>query len=326
MVKSRRDDKSVSRLKIAVTGSSGFVGKHLQKACALSGITCIPLARGLFTRPQHLPESDQSLSDQLVGVYSLVHLAGLAHWNGHNETEKSARFYEANVAFSNLVLSAAITAGVKRFVFLSSVKAVAERSGNDLQGDVTVDENLQPAPEDHYGRSKLEAEVSLRQGVAHSDMELIILRPPLIYGVGQKGNMARIVKAVASGIPLPFATVMNQRSLISVDNLCDAILTVVRNPSKLQGSYFLKDTDISTAELCRQIARAHNRPSRLYAVPPSILRSLAKVVGMRESVEKIIGNLVVDGRAFNRDYHWEPKHTLEEVLIDIAQSSTGNDD
>lgn len=309
----------MNNIKIGVTGGSGFVGQHFKNVAQARSYNVVLLPRQLFLGAK----DGRALKDHLTGVSSLVHLAGLAHWHSRDANEQTSKFHEANVVFSKQVMQVAISSGIKKFVFLSSVKAVAERSTKDGKvGPVVIDESLEPAPEDSYGRSKLEAERALSHCAVDAGMGLIVLRPPLVYGVGQKGNMWRVVKAIENGMPLPFGAINNLRSLISVDNLCDAILAVIRNRTVSHGAYFLKDVDISTPDLCRCIARAHNRSPRLFHVPPPVLVAIARLFGKRNVAERLTGSLVVDGEAFKRDFGWEPQYKIEDVFAAVARASS----
>jgi UDP-glucose 4-epimerase len=218
--------------------------------------------------------------------------------------DPEAAFDRTNHRATARLAAQAAEAGVRRFLFLSSVKVHGDRSDRPLSAaDV-------PAPTDAYGRSKLAAEQALAR---HSGrMATVALRPPLVYGPGAKGNFLSLLRAVDRGLPLPLAAIDNRRSLIHVENLADAILAALDAPS---GIYLPSDRDdVSTAMLVRRIAAALGRPARLFPVPPAILRGLAAAAGKSAAIERLAGTLTVDGALPG----WHPPCSMSEGLAATA--------
>jgi nucleoside-diphosphate-sugar epimerase len=205
---------------------------------------------------------------------------------------------------------AAARAGVKRFVFLSTVKVNGETSGaRAFRADDP------PNPGDDYARSKLEAERALLRIGDSSGMQTVFIRAPLVYGPEVRANFLRLLSFAYRGIPLPLASINNSRSLVSVWNLCDLILAVLRHPEPIVGALMVSDGhDVSTAALIRLLARALHRPSRLYPMPVIALRALSRLAGAAEEFSRLCASLAVDITDTRRRLHWSPPLTLEAGL------------
>src|SRR5467141_3222826 len=203
---------------------------------------------------------------------------------------------------------------VGRFIFLSSVKVHGEDSGNGTYGE---DDALDPR--DSYGRSKLEAERALTETTARNGMELVLIRPPLVYGPEVKANFLRLLGWADSGLPLPFASVRNRRSLIYVGNLVDAIARCAEHPAA-RGPFLVSDDEtVSTPELVSRITRALERPARLIPVPPALLRAAGMIAGRRDEIQRLIGNLAIDSSKARRLLDWRPPYALDEGLAETAR-------
>jgi nucleoside-diphosphate-sugar epimerase len=249
------------------------------------------------------------------GIDAVVHLAAIAH---RSAGESELRRVNVDAAIR---LAEAATQSVRRLVFLSSVKVHGEDSG---EGAYKETDPLQP--EDAYGRSKLEAERELTNVAGRSGMELVLVRPPLVYGPGVRGNFLRLLKGVSSGVPLPFASVRNRRSVIYLGNLVDAIARCVEHPLA-SGPFLVGDQEtVSTPELIARVARALGRPARLIPAPAALLRAAGAIAGRRDEIRRLTGNLVVDSSSVRQRLDWRPPFALDTGLAETAswfKSSSG---
>ena len=251
---------------------------------------------------------DVDFGPLLDGMDAVVHLAGLAH-----RAAGAEELRRLNVDATSR-LAAAVAASARRFVFVSSVKVHGEDSG-----DGAYTENDPTRPQDAYGRSKLEAERALAEIAARSGMELVLIRPPLVYGPAVKANFLRLLRWVDKGLPLPFAGVRNRRSLIGLDNLVDAIARCVEHPEARGPLLVADDESVSTPELLSRTARALARPARLARAPLWLLRSAAVIAGHRDEIRRLTGSLVVDSSRARRLLGWRPRRTLDEGLVETAR-------
>lgn len=308
-------------MRIAVTGATGFVGRELLKQANAAGHTTVPIVRrpsGLAGEvvagelsPGRLPAS------QLARVDALVHLAARTHVL--RDSAGDAEYARVNVEGTRAVLDAAITAGVRRFVFMSSVKAVGERSrpGEPLAPDTP------PRPEDAYGRTKLAAEALVRERCDGAGLEWVILRPPLVYGPGVKANFARMVNAVGKGVPLPLKGLANSRSLVDVANLAQAALLACQAPGAAGRIFMVADATVSTSDLLRAIGRAANRPARLIAIPRWIIGAFAALTGKSAEFERLCGTLELDASATRSVLDWTPLRSFVEGIDATVASQLG---
>jgi nucleoside-diphosphate-sugar epimerase len=249
--------------------------------------------------------------EALVGITTVVHLAARVHIMDDTAVDPLAAFRAVNVDGTlNLARQAAV-AGVKRFVFVSSVKVNGEFTH---VGQAFTEENA-PNPQDAYGQSKHEAELGLRQIAADTDMEVVIIRPPLVYGHGVKANFAALMRAVQRGWPLPLGAVHNRRSLVALDNLVDFIVTCITLPQAANQTFLVSDGhDLSTNELVRGLARAAGMPARLLPVPVWALQAAATLLGKGDAVQRLCGNLQVDIAKARTLLGWVPPVSVDEGL------------
>ncbi|HYC04355.1 MAG TPA: NAD-dependent epimerase/dehydratase family protein [Azospirillaceae bacterium] len=298
-----------------VTGANGFVGRAVVDSLRARGWRVRAALRsgsvegteralvGDLTGPVDWPS-------HLDGVTAVVHLAARTHVMREDPGHAESAYRAINVEATRRLAEAAVEAGVRRFVHLSSVKALGERSN---PGRPLTDRD-EPAPEGPYGATKLEAERLL----AALPLESVSLRPPLVYGPGVRANFLALMGLVARGVPLPFGALENRRSLIAVGNLADAVATAV-TAAQATGTYLVTDGDaVSTPELVRAIARAMNRPARLLPVPPSLFRPLQALPGVGPAVSRLTGSLELDGSRFRDDFGWRPPLTMERALARTA--------
>lgn len=250
----------------------------------------------------------------VVGVSTIVHLAARTHVLDDRAADPMTAYRRINVGVTRSLLEAAAGSGVKRFVLMSSVKAAGESSGLH-----PLAETMPATPLDAYGVTKLEAETVARDIAAQAGMDLIILRPPLVYGPGVRGNFLRLLKLVERGIPLPFGTVRNHRSLIGVDNLVHAVSHAVRYSGSPSGTYFVADpASVSVPELIRSMALALGVRPRLVPVPPALLMAAARITGRIDEARRLIGTLEVDTTLIRNHLGWIPPYTLADGLKDTA--------
>ncbi len=304
-------------MRVLVTGASGFVGTALCRELLARGHTVRAAVRRLIPPGTVPPRLHQILVPDIAaefdrralvdGVGTVVHLAAIAHRS--NQIEGELRRVNCDAA----VRLAQAAAG-RRFVFLSSVKVHGEDSGS---GTYAEDDALNP--QDSYGRSKLEAELALNETAARNGIELVIIRPPLVYGPEVKANFLRLIGWVDSGLPLPFASVRNRRSLVYVGNLVDAIARFAEHPAA-RGPFLVSDEEsVSTPELVSRIARALERPARLFPAPPVLLRAAGMIAGRRYEARRLTGNLAIDSFRARRLLDWRPPYTLDAGLAETAR-------
>ncbi len=305
-------------MKVLVTGASGFVGKSLCTELARRGDAVRAAIRSGHFEPGNPDvamvgaidgETDWSaaLSDQ----DAVVHLAARVHVMKDAAAAPLMAFRQINVQASLNLARQAAAAGVKRFVFVSSVKVNGECT---LPGQAFAESDL-PAPQDAYGLSKHEAEQGLRQLAAGTGMELVIVRPPLVYGPGVKANFASLMRVVQRGWPLPLGAVHNRRSLVALDNLVDFIAACVAHRQAANQTFLVSDGhDLSTPDLVRGLARAAGVTARLIPVPVWVLQTGATLVGQGESIQRLMGNLQVDISKARALLGWMPPVAVEDGL------------
>ena len=306
-------------MRILVTGASGFVGTVLCRELLARGHTVRAAVRRLVPPSAVASQLHQILVPDIAaefdrralvdGVGAVVHLAAIAHRSNLDDGEMRRVNCDAAVR-----LAEAAAGSVRRFIFLSSVKVHGEDSGS---GTYAEDDALDP--QDSYGRSKLEAERALTETAARMGIELVIVRPPLVYGPEVKANFLRLLGWVDSGLPLPFASVRNRRSLIYVGNLVDAIARLAEHPAA-RGPFLVSDDEsVSTPELVSRIASVLGRSARLLPAPLAFLRMAGMIAGRRDEIRRLTGNLAIDSLRARRLLDWRPPYTLDAGLAQTAR-------
>lgn len=311
------------RHRVLVTGASGFVGSALCPVLNAAGYATRRAVRNASKQYQSQEETisigeidgSTEWTEAMHEFECIVHLAARTHVIRETAPDTLAAYRSVNVEGTRQLAKQAAAAGVRRFVYLSSVKVNGERTtGRPYKEDDT------PCPEDAYGTTKWEAEQALRAIERETGLEVVILRPPLVYGPGVKGNFLRLMKLVARGWPLPLASVRNQRSMVYVGNLVDAILGCVRTPAAAGQTYLVSDgTDVSTPELVRALAKELGVAPRLFSFPPSLLTLGTSLLGKREEAARLLGSLQVDSSRIRRELGWRPPYTMEEGLAETAR-------
>lgn len=247
----------------------------------------------------------------LNGVDCVVHLAARAHVMDDSAPEPLAAYREVNVAGTRRLAEQAAAAGVRRLVMVSSIKVNGERTAPGapfLFSDP-------PAPEDAYGLSKWEAEQALWLVAAETGLEVVVVRPPLVYGPGARGNFQRLLRWVARGLPLPLGAVENRRSLVALDNLVDLLRVCIDHPAATGQTFLVSDgEDLSTPELIRRLAAAMGRKPRLLPVPPALLRLGGWLLGRSGEVARLLGSLQVDIAHTREILGWTPPISVQEGL------------
>lgn len=307
---------------IAVTGVTGFVGSSL--------------VEHLFARQFDVHRVPRS-SVEIGEAQCVIHCAARAHIMRDESLDPLTEYRRVNVQATLKLARQAAAAGVRRFVFLSSVKVNGE-STSSLRGGTAAaaiqgeglaccaegaprndgsafTSNDVPTPEDAYGLSKWEAERGLREIASQTGMEVVVVRPPLVYGPGVKGNFARLLDLVRSGVPLPLAAVDNRRSFIGLDNLVDLLIRCVDHPKAAGKTLLASDgQDLSTPELLRMLANAMGRPARLFPLPVPLLRLGGRALGRLNEVDRLVGSLQVDSSVTRELLGWTPPVSVEEGI------------
>jgi nucleoside-diphosphate-sugar epimerase len=302
--------------RVLVTGAAGFVGAALCNALAGRGF----MPRRVLRTDAGAPQADDvaigeigpgTLCDNaLRGMKTIVHLAARAHVRHETSPDAINQYRSVNVAGTERLARAAAQAGVRRLVFVSSVKVHGERTSG-----MPFAEDMPPAPQDSYGLSKWEAEQALCKVADETGLQVVVLRPPLMYGPGVKGNFLDLLRAVDRGMPLPLRSINNQRSLLYVGDLANAIIACLEHPAAAGRTYLVVDRDaVSTPDLIRSVAAALGKPARLLPCPPALLRAAAALLGRSAVASRLIDSLVADGSRIERDLGWRPVSGLKAGL------------
>lgn len=303
---------------VFVTGASGFVGKALVRKLTVDGYSVAAVSRRQDAAMNFHRNQVDSYDDgiRLITANScIVHLAARVHVMSDEADDPLSAFRAANVDLTLNLARHAAAAGVRRFVFLSSIKVNGEET---LPGHAFgADDDC--APHDSYAISKMEAEQGLRKIAAETALEVVIIRPPLVYGAGVRANFAALMHAVARGLPLPLACIDNQRSLIALNNLLDFIAACIEHPGAANQTFVVSDgVDLSTPELIRRIAWAIHKPARLIPVPLWMLKTGAALLGKQEMLQRLCGNLQIDISKTRKLMGWKPPFSVDESLSQIA--------
>jgi len=308
---------------ILVTGGTGFVGKSLINSLILGGYNIISAIRsdpGLLEANVKEVNID-SISDAtdwgkvLNRIDIVVHCAARAHIMNDTIADPLAEFRRVNTAGTLNLARQAANAGVKRFIFISSIK---------VNGEFTEDVPFSPQddfiPTDPYGLSKYEAEVGLLALAKETGMEVVIIRPVLVYAFGVKGNFSNLLNWMKKGIPLPFGSIHNQRSFVALDNLVNFIIHCIHHPKAANEVFLISDNeDVSTSELLRKVAKAFGKKSRLISVPVWLMAFAAKLIGKGDVANRLFGSLQVDSSKARDLLGWKPVITIDEQLKKTVQ-------
>ena len=305
---------------VLTTGGSGFVGKVLLQRLA-EGARWAPRALVRQLPARQLAGVDYRSFSELTAVDvasghfeqvdTVIHLASRVHVMHETAADPLAEFRRVNVEGTLSLARAAAQAGVRRFIFVSSVKVNGETTDGRLP--FTADET--PAPSDPYGISKREAEEGLRQLAAQTGLEVVIVRPVLVYGPGVKANFRSMMSWLSKGVPLPFGAIHNKRSLVALDNLVDLLVTCIDHPAAANQTFLASDGhDLSTTELLQRLGKALGKPARLLPVPAAWLKGAATLAGKGGLAQRLCGSLQVDSGKARTLLGWQPPLDVDQAL------------
>ena len=311
-----------SKKQLLITGANGFVGRALCTQ-AVSNF----FIKGVVRSQQSLPSDVKTVlidtidgntdwRDALQGINVIVHLAARVHVMHDHTNDPLQEFRKVNVDGTVNLAKQAALAGVKRFVFISSIKVNGESTplGQPFQADDL------PLPVDAYGLSKYEAENALKQLASETGMEVVIIRPPLVYGVGVKANFYSMMRWLDKGIPLPLGAIHNQRSLVALDNLVDLIITCIDHPAAANQIFLVSDgEDLSTSELLHHTAIALDKSAKLLPVPVWLLQMAASLLGKRAVAQRLCSSLQLDITKTRQLLNWTPLVSVDDALHKTAQ-------
>lgn len=300
-------------MNILITGSSGYIGKKFYDHATQNNISAIGLSRKPSPDQKHIVVPDflthRQWSDVFKDIDTVVHTVGLAHVKRPDQD-----FYTSNFEITKKLAFECINAGVRRFVFLSSVAVYGQ---NNYPGKVSLSTRL--CPQTAYGKSKLLAEEFLLNLHAKGKLDVVLIRPPMVYGPSCPGNIQLLIKAIQRGIPLPFKGINNQRSFICIENLCSAMLQCALHPTAPGNTFLVSDDhDISIETLIQSLAQGINVPPKLFYCPPSLLKGLAKVLGKEETLMKLIGSYQIDITDIQTKLNWYPETKPFDGLLKSA--------
>ena len=308
----------LNQKKILVTGANGFVGRALCVEALVRGMQ----VRGGVRHQCDLPagverfivgEIDENTNWQraLNGCDVLVHLAARVHVMRESAKNPLDEFRRVNVQGTEHLARSAVASGVKRFVYVSSIKV----NGEETLGGKSYAERDMPTPHDAYGTSKWEAEQALHRVAEETGLEVVIVRPPLVYGAGVKGNFAQLLSVLARGIPLPLASIKNHRDLIYVGNLVDALVACATHSNAAGQTYLVSDGErVSTPNLIRNLAKALDKSNLVFPFPISVMRFCAGLFDKFSAVDRLTQSLQVDSSKISKELGWQPPYTMQQGL------------
>lgn len=298
---------------ILVTGANGFVGRGLCDTLRARGIAVVPAVRKI-NQASDVAVGDLSAATDwslaLQNCDAVIHLAARVHVMNETASDPLDAFRSVNVEATLNLARQAISAGVSRFVFVSSVKVNGEETSE--RPYTAFDE---PAPTDPYGISKLEAEVALKKLAQETGLEVVIVRPPLIYGPGVRANFQRLMQLIKMGLPLPLGAINNHRSMVAVENLHDLLTLCASHPAAAGQTFMVSDDhDVSVSTLLRMLATAMNKKSLLIPVPSALLAGTAALLGKSAVASRLLGSLQVDINHTKTTLQWHPPVSMDQAL------------
>jgi nucleoside-diphosphate-sugar epimerase len=305
-------------MKILITGANGFVGRNLTLESLRRGFKVVAAVRDLSNLPNHINiisiggvDSCTDWSQALKDCDVVIHLAARVHIKDKIGVDSLEEFRKVNVEGTTNLAQQAVAAGVRRFIFISSIGVNGAETARAPFSHLS-----EPAPHSPYALSKHEAELRLQNIAAESGMEVVTIRPPLIYGPNAPGNFGFLMRWLMRGVPLPLGSVnQNRRSFVALDNLVDFILTCVRHPSAGNQIFLVSDgDDVSTTELLRRMGKAMNRSVRLLPVPMEFLALMASLLGKEGLAQSLLGSLQLDIRNTCEVLNWNPPISMDEGL------------
>ena len=309
---------------VLVTGATGFIGNALCKLLIASKytvrVTMLPTehaavlgseAEATFVQPLG---PDTCWASSLFGIDIVIHLAARVHIMDDPSTNPLDEFRKVNVEGTLKLARDCVSVGVRRFVYVSSIKV------NGEENIVPYTPYSLPKPTDPYGISKWEAEQGLRKIASETALEVVIVRPTLVYGPGVKANFLNMMKIISKGIPLPLASINNKRSLIYVENLVDALAICATHPKAAGQTFLVSDgEDVSTPELIHRTASSIGMPTRLFPFPVTLMRLAGKLIGKSGAVNRLTGSLIVDSSKIREELGWSPPFSMDYGLKETAE-------
>lgn len=317
-------------MKIAVTGANGFIGDALTHELCEKGYDVRGIVRSKeqsLNRNSRLEifavgeiNSDTNWNDALKGIDVVIHLASRVHKLIDVSINPLADYRGVNTGGTQKLAEMSAQAGTRRLIFMSTIKVNGEKTI-----DAAFTENHAALPQDPYAISKWEAEQALHNISDATGLEVVILRPPLVYGPGVKANFLRLLQLIDKGVPLPLGYVKNNRSFIYVGNLVDAIIKCVEHHNAANQTFLVSDgQDVSTPELIKMIAGAMGKKARLFPCPVSLLKMIGKGAGKSSEIERLTGSLQVDNSKIRRVLGWKPPYTMEEGIYETVKWVMGD--
>ncbi|MGC2165537.1 MAG: SDR family oxidoreductase [Gallionella sp.] len=305
-----------------VTGANGFVGQAMCTELRGRGWNVKAALRSHGEMDSTITQvmigpinADTKWGEALAGVDVIIHLAARVHVMNDSAPDPLAEFLNVNLHGTANLATQAAQAGIKRLVYVSSIKV----NGEETDGTRVYSERDTPAPQDPYAVSKWKAEQALHKISRETGLEVVIIRPPLVYGPGVKGNFIRLLAAVRKGMPLPLAGARNTRSLVYVGNLVSALIACAANSAAAGQTYLVSDgQDVSTADLVRKIATALECDSRLFYFPLALLRGAARLSGRSGQLTRLFGSLRINNTKLHTELGWTPPYTMERGLRHTA--------
>lgn len=309
-------------MRCLVTGANGFVGQYLCAELLRQGQSVRAAVRSAGPPIGNIEVSavgtidgETNWTDALRGIDVVIHLAARVHVMKDASADPLAEFLKVNLHGTANLAQQAARAGVKRLVYASSIKVNGERTSETAP----FTELGQPDPQDPYAVSKWQAEQALQRIAQKTGLEIVIVRPPLVYGPGVKGNFISLLAAIDRGIFLPLASANNARSLVYVGNLADALIGCATHPAAAGQTYLVSDgEDVSTAVLVEKMAGALGRSNRSFHFPPALLRAVATLAGRSDQVDRLFGSLRVSNEKIRGELSWSPPYTLDQGLCATA--------
>lgn len=325
----------MKKTKILITGATGFIGESLCKFLSNSNKSIIGTVYSAKSFLKHAGIEykfigDISLNpkwrDTLVGVDCIIHCAGRAHIMSKKKNDQSKIYHSVNVKGTKQLAEQAVNCGVKKIIFLSSIKVNGESTSNEEICNIKdgikkkfTQKDL-PAPQDAYAISKLEAENVLWEISSRTGLEIVVIRLPLVYGYAAKGNLGRLIKLIESGIPLPLDMIKNQRSMIGIDNLVHLLNHCIDRADANGKTFLVSDgQDLSTPQLIKLIASSMGRKANLFPVPLFLLKLLGSIFGKRKEINRLVGSLRIDINYTKEILNWTPPISVEDGIRRMIQ-------
>lgn len=322
--------------KILVTGSNGFIGQSLIKSLlkknkSVRGTVRSNISLSANNEIEYIYINDinnkTNWNESLINIDTIIHCAGRVHSMKTKKKQGEQKIYHSvNVDGTKQLAEQAAEAKIRRLIFLSSIKVNGENTCNDDKDQhlnkkkIVFSHNDLVSPNGLYAKSKLEAEKALWTISSRTGLEVVVVRLPLVYGHGVKGNLARLIKLVKLGIPLPLSIIKNKRSMIGLDNLIDLLINCIDHPEASGKTFLASDgKDLSTPDLIRLIALSMGKKANLFPLPVFMLKFLGSILGRREEINRLVGSLKIDKSYTKKILNWIPPLSVEEGIRRMIQ-------